>query len=149
LPRVWSRSPQPHRLHVSYPGITDEPLGLGLIFPPPLSAKTPTPSPTVSSPGILTRANLLPPRIPKPKPSEATSPKQTKPTASSLKTLQPGRLQPKHLQHTPKQLLSESGVIFVQCFNRVPHPKDLPTTMMGVNLYHVVMCGREVGIFCL
>jgi hypothetical protein len=100
----------------------------GLIFPSTSNAEAAAPLPTLSSsPSIST-------------PSQ--------PTASSLKIPRSGSSRPKYVQPVPKQLLSDDGILFVQCFDRIPHPNDLPAAMTGVNPFHVVMCGREVGIFC-
>jgi hypothetical protein len=50
-------------------------------------------------------------------------------------------------QLAPSQLILYGSATFIQHYSRIVHPRDLPGLKLGINTYHVVICGQEVGVF--
>jgi hypothetical protein len=77
---------------------------------------------------------------------DPSSSKPTQTTHSSLKPLR-SKVLSKLSQLAPSQLMSYSSAIFIQYYSHIIHPCNLPGPKLGINTYHVVICGQEVGVF--
>ena len=47
----------------------------------------------------------------------------------------------------PVQLSPKASSIFRQHYSRIIHLRDRQGAQIGINIYHVVLCGQKVGIF--
>ena len=47
----------------------------------------------------------------------------------------------------PVQLSPKASGVFHRRYSRITHPHDLQEAQVGINMYHVVLCGQKVGIF--
>jgi hypothetical protein len=79
-------------------------------------------------------------------PPDPSSSKPTQTTHSSLKPLW-SKVPSKLSQLAPLQLISYGSATFIRRYSHIIHPCDLPGPKLGIDTYHVVICGQEVGVF--
>jgi hypothetical protein len=140
-----SKSAQPHRPRNARadPKERLRPVLSATIAPglPTTDNRTPQPAGVLPGPSTNSKPPLTPKLSGKHPYSfflpDSSPPKPLQPTPLSLKTPQP----------MPLASPSKDVAVFAQRFNRIVQPSDLPGPKVGIDTYHVVLCGQEVGVF--